>query len=633
MQVLHDRSLAVYWNIYLDILRRNVLKDRAQRIQIKPELWEDLLKIVTNILKKVDSRIVYNKVFETAELIVQYGCRLASLLPEVKSLLSVVMKVLQNYKQYAIGSYDSLFKLLSVLCYEIAIDAKLALCKFFESLPQFLISEKGPGEKYKLYLLLIKLQHEKSNPNYKKIALDLLYRMIIKDLKPEKLAQSFLELASEVFKQRIEINMPMLDTNYFDESLYYTQPKKRRRVEDERENLIDMINVRDLKQVWPIVQIVIHLCTSSPECLKIDNYFSLLEIIIKQMNLALKEVKVMESLCQLACIVLRYLNRDHLINIDKNSLDKVWDLSIKYITMADAEPKVYGHQLVQKLIRERNISNPKALLPLYLNKSINFSKDSLQTLNIFCETYEEIVTTEKHQLLEWVLGVLKRKTLITTPLDILSEVFIRSILKVNFKSKDKKSKIMLFDDCTSVTLKEIIYCHSSQQLNNDLFNYNLISESTKVEIDQSEIPYSREEFDFLIAHIFGSLNEEDIQKDFSLFVTKVTLALKVTSDLYAINVPSGDLINKLKIWLELIFEELLKLSNPEEINLRDAYDVMKSLEILFSLNYDEKINGVILASMNLQHIKKLNHYTKLPVDKYYNLDNDLALQCRINVYR
>lgn len=94
------------------------------------------------------------------------------------------------------------------VCLEIASDSRIILCKFTENLPLSIIDLKGPEEKYKLFLCIVKIHHPNGvtlnddssyadNDNKWKAILNLLYRMILNDLKPSALTQNFVELACE----------------------------------------------------------------------------------------------------------------------------------------------------------------------------------------------------------------------------------------------------------------------------------------------------------------------------------------------------------------------------------------------------------------------------------------------------
>lgn len=94
------------------------------------------------------------------------------------------------------------------MCQQIASDSRYILCAFSESLPLSIIEFKGPEEKYELYLLFIQVHHpngailgdEESHAcdeDKWKAILQLLYKMVLKDIKLTTLSKNHLALACE----------------------------------------------------------------------------------------------------------------------------------------------------------------------------------------------------------------------------------------------------------------------------------------------------------------------------------------------------------------------------------------------------------------------------------------------------
>ena len=133
--------------------------------------------------------------------------------------------LLENYQSYNIMSTDILFKLTYTVCHEIATDSRFTLCKFGESMPLSMIDLKGPEEKYKLYLLLVQVHHPNGSPlgddvtyTYNddkwKAIINLLYKMILNDLRPTKLSENVIALGCEgkYFYKNIYIQMYAMRT-------------------------------------------------------------------------------------------------------------------------------------------------------------------------------------------------------------------------------------------------------------------------------------------------------------------------------------------------------------------------------------------------------------------------------------
>lgn len=94
------------------------------------------------------------------------------------------------------------------MCQQIATDSRLTLCKFSESIPLSMIDIKGPEDKYQLYLLFVQVHHPKgvilgndgsyayNNEKWKAI-LNLLYKMILNDIRSVVLSKNFTSLSCE----------------------------------------------------------------------------------------------------------------------------------------------------------------------------------------------------------------------------------------------------------------------------------------------------------------------------------------------------------------------------------------------------------------------------------------------------
>jgi hypothetical protein len=124
---------------------------------------------------------------------------------------------LENYELYQIKSTDILFKLSYTVCQQIATDSRCILSKFAENMPLALINLKGPEEKYELYLLLIQVHHPNGatlgddacyiyDDDKWKAILNLLYKMIINDIRSTTLSNSFISLSCEGKFIKIDFN-------------------------------------------------------------------------------------------------------------------------------------------------------------------------------------------------------------------------------------------------------------------------------------------------------------------------------------------------------------------------------------------------------------------------------------------
>lgn len=113
----------------------------------------------------------------------------------------------------------------------------------------------------------------------------------------------------------------------FNESVYI-QPRKKRRISDDPEKIIDLVNDKDPERAWPIIQIAASLYKKYPDCLNFDDYIEFLDIIIKLMGQSCKYFHIMEDLCELATI---FVENEKLYKSDDLSIhwNKIWDIVLR----------------------------------------------------------------------------------------------------------------------------------------------------------------------------------------------------------------------------------------------------------------------------------------------------------------
>ncbi|OXU25092.1 hypothetical protein TSAR_000011 [Trichomalopsis sarcophagae] len=671
LQLLRYGSLHIfseYYEIYLHILRKYVLQERSQRILLASKHWQELLNMCVSILQKIIPNVDYAKLLETIELIVKYGCDLSTLLFETRNLLPVIANILENYEPYKIKSADILFKLTFTVCQQIATDSRLTLCKFSESIPLSMIDIKGPEEKYQLYLLFVQVHHPKGailgkdgsyaydNEKWKAI-LNLLYKMILNDLRSVLLSENFTLLACEVFRQKLLTNLPCFShTNTFHDSIYI-QPRKKRRISDDQDKMIDLINDRDPKKAWPMIQITAALYKKYPDCLKFEEFVEFLETIIKLMKEACKTFAIMENLCELATVLVQnentYNNKDSL----QIYWDKIWDAALRYISMTHEDVIQKGCLLVQNLISHKKISNPNALLKLYLTKSIQWSSLSILTLKILCEYIvlpneikdcdmnSTLLTNNslKLQLMQWVLNTPTRR--LTDPLSIeeFSKTLIGLTLKSWYKAHDygfqdhfKKYYIdldhNLYDDQKTITINDIERCYLSVNFETKLLVNNDSNKDTPL-LNENNLdnPYIVEDLDFLIHNLMQMVQAEDSDKELSSFITKTSIIANIISNLQAMNMIQCNfdefcLVNELKTCLSKIFDQIININWSK--NIRITLEITKALISLYQTKYDVKVKDIILTSTQFQNLKKIYDISKIEIDEFE--PNTKSSLCIIN---
>uniref|UniRef100_A0ABD2WPC0 Serine/threonine-protein kinase ATM n=1 Tax=Trichogramma kaykai TaxID=54128 RepID=A0ABD2WPC0_9HYME len=639
-----------YYEMYFSILKKYVLQERSQRIFIGSKQWSSLLEACEQILNEIIPNVDYVKVLEALELIIRYE------------------KLWNNYEQYSMKSTDVLFKLTFTVCHQIATDSRHILCQFSECLPLSLIDLKGPEEKYRLYLLFVKIHHPNGatldeeisfsyNPDKWKAVLNLLYRMILNDIKPSNLSTNFIELAAEVFHQRIFIKLPpelSQISNTFEESIsIYIQPKKKRKLSDENNKLIDLVNERDPERAWPMIQIAITLYKKYPNCLPLEDYIEFLEIITKLMNKVCKNVAIMEDLCKLAIVFVQNENIYAPIDL-KTHWDKLWDTILSYLSISHRETIKQGCILVQWLISREKVSNPNILLKLYLTSSIQWSNDSIETLKVFCEhnlipnTIEgydmssSSITNDsiKIQLLQWTLNTLTKH--LNNPLKIpdFSKVLIGFTLKSWYKLKKPSQNVVEnhfissennpYDNIKDIEMKHIEECYLSLKLQGDLpiNKQECLNAEANEDLDYS---YGMNIMNYLVNSLSSSIQTEITDKDLSSVITKAVVLATFISDLKAMKmIPcSFDefyLVNDFKEYLTRIMNHIININWSR--NIRCTLEITKSLMTLYRSQYDESINQIILDLTEFLALKKIYDIAKISMDEFQS--DEKIPQCKRN---
>ncbi|KAJ8666945.1 hypothetical protein QAD02_008607 [Eretmocerus hayati] len=667
LQIRTSKIYSEYFEMYLGILKKCVLQERSQRILVDPPLWQDLLSSCISILKKKIEHVDYVKLLEVMELLVLHGCSLSTLLLSARSLLFVINDLLENYESYNIKSVDILFKLSFTTCQQIASDSRFMLCKFAESMPLSFINLKGPDEKYQLYFLLVQAHHPKGailgdgvshahDEEKWKAILNLLYKMIINDLRPVRLSKSLIALACEVFRQRVSTkvsNSQSMDT--FQDSLYI-QPKKKRRLSDQ-EKVVDLINDRDADRAWPMIQIAISLYKKYPDCLQRDEYIELLEVTIKLMNQASKNFPIMESLCELSTVLLKN-EKKYDPEDSKAHWDKTWDLVLRYLSMSHKEILQNGFLLVQSLISHGKISNPNSLLKLYLTKSIQVTNFSILALETLCENFTlphnmadcDMNTSSannslKLQLMQWTLNAINRRPPSPIILKKLSKMLIGFTLKTWYRTSEEISdddpydkhcvdlKNNSYEKAGTITTDDIDKCYLSVKLKMDFpkneSNKNKISPAVE---ETNENPFVAEDLDVLSTRLVYALHEYETDQNLTSLIVKTALVAKIISDLKALkmitfNFSEFCLVGELQMSLTNIFDQVHSVNWSKSI--RYTLDVTEALILLYQPYYDVLVNDLILTSTSLPTLKKIYDVFKLENDEFQT-DTKIT-QCKLNV--
>lgn len=123
-------------------------------------------------------------------------------------------------------------------------------------------------------------------------------------------------------------SVPLCSLN---ESLFI-QPRKKRRISDDPEKFIDLVNDRDPERAWPMIQIAAILYKKYPDCLNYDDYIEFLDTVIKLMGQSCKFFYIMEDLCELAST---FVQNEKIYTSDNSNIywSKVWDILVRYYSI------------------------------------------------------------------------------------------------------------------------------------------------------------------------------------------------------------------------------------------------------------------------------------------------------------
>ncbi|KAF3429996.1 hypothetical protein E2986_08147 [Frieseomelitta varia] len=642
------------WSYIIHIVHRILLnetdrlanKDTCNKtiVNMIPKHWEELLKICINLYKRMSSLTSKRAVLNALQMIIEYGCLYSNLSLNVEEILLFLESILLDVKLNEEILAESGYKLTNIICQQIAIEYRITLCHFSENILPNIISLKGSTEKYKLLLFFVKIHHPKGvhticNGAYSydwnkwHIILKSMYLMILKDLKADILIKSFLWLAAEVFKQIIENPNLIIEEKLFNE-YDYIQPVKRRRIAAKISGPVDILIDNNPEEAWPMIQILTILLKRHPECLKSEDYPTFLKILVNLFTLSRKEENIMNNLYELAAVLLVSEKIYSIIDIENSNIywDQIWDILLRSLNINQNE--ISTHKLTQLFIIHNKITNPNALLKLYLTNVIKWSIMSVRTLIVVCEhlplptdmtvfntnVYSPAIDTNSVRscLIKWILNIPWHKMATQIKIDELCLLLISITLKSKHQKQIKFSELNDINnlcDCLKNEQNTDTFCEHIEQYYLLLtYKKNIFSEESK-EKNSEEKPKVNEHVLFMediVTYLMNSLHiiieNESGNDDLHIVIIKITIIGKVISMMKELNmVPKNieelSLVQALKNYINFAYSSL------EKLNSRSKYayllNVTKVLNILYETSYDADVAEIIVTSTTLDMLKNI----------------------------
>ncbi|XP_066601781.1 serine-protein kinase ATM-like [Prorops nasuta] len=569
LQVLKSNLYDFYHHTYIILLTTHVLPIRTYQIALTSEQWKELLQTLIQLYKYITIDVDKCNLLNGIQIIVQEGCSQSDLLFQVKKMFpfleSIFLDVFSGKNLLAIPA----FKVAYSVCAAIAVHCRIAICDFSKKMLPRIISLNNSAEKYKFMLLLVQIHHpdgatldedvaHASEWNKWKKIIQSMYVIIMRDCKSEKLSESFLHFASEIFNQTLKVPEYSVEVKSNDDDPY-SQPVKRRKVLGKLEKLTDLFKNITLEESWPIVQILTTLFSKYPDCLKPTEYTTFIKAmtnILFCLNVSTHE-NIMNSFYELLTVIL-HIEKQNLLFLEywenvHEYWNKIWDIVLRSLSLNQNERT--GHKLAQLLMHTNKIQNLDSLLKLYSSKTIKWSSNSVRTLMICCENTSlsnnasgfnindnsilHRTDSFKKHLLKWVLNVpwqnIYKKGLL--------EDLCNTLMGIALKSETKdKSEDDLFTSCGCHDLycaklkaympnnEEILIKNIVDSYKSTTFDINLCVDTRKVTLIYNKNNITNTFFDeeilnYLKDYIFNIITGTENTHICSLII-KITFAAK-----------------------------------------------------------------------------------------------------------
>ncbi|XP_076247506.1 serine/threonine-protein kinase tefu [Calliopsis andreniformis] len=663
LQILGTSIYEYYHETYICVLATYILPFRIYQVDMLPDYWQELLKISVNLYKTVSSLTNKRTTIDALQMIVYYGCLNSSLLLNIKEIFSLLETIFLDVQTNEEFLAESAYKLTNTVCQQVAIEHRNMICQFSENILPSIINLKSSVEKYKLLLFFVKIHHPKGvckddegayASSWEKwyTILKNMYLMILKDFKADILPKSFVSLASEVFRQVLENPHIIIEKKLLD-GCSYIQPAKRRRISTKMEGIVDMIMDNNAEEAWPMIQILTVLLKEYPECLKSEDLTTFLKILVDLFTQSCNEEAIMNNLYELVAVILTNETMFSITDIENSNIywDKIWDILLRSLNVNQNE--VSTHKLTQLFILNNKITNPNALLKLYLTNVVKWSVVSLRTLIVLCEHLplpsditmfninmcSPVMNTNSVRscLLKWALNIPWHKMARQIIIDELCSLLIVITSKSKYENRIKFVKYSINNSCNCLRSEEDTNSFSKHIEDCYLllsYKAKLLTKKEKYDVQQvtkvnEHILYVQDIVNSLMNILSDIINENNGNDDLHIIIIKVAVIAKVISLMRQLNMISKDiedvpLVHTMKKYLDVINTSL---ANIDPLRSKYIYlcNITKALNVLYETLYDTDVAKLIISSATLEMLK--NIFALMNIE-----DNEIADYEATNAY-
>ncbi|KAG8040922.1 hypothetical protein G9C98_001910 [Cotesia typhae] len=550
-----------------------------------------------------------------------------------KSYVSDKLKISNDVRKNSVQFGQQAPKLLYAVCEQMGYENRKVLCEFSEKIMPRMLDDQLTEEKCKLILLFITLHHPNgaisSNPaayvfelsKWKSIMINL-YSYILKNMKSIAITTNFSTLASEVFY------LIMMDHNLYEEETNLNNNESSRRVKRRRLSIlkkpIDLFEIEyindDIISQWYVVEILTVMVRKYPVCiLNGDDFITLMKILSKLFAEAIKNEKIIHSLCELCQILLMTENitsdDKKFIQETKKYWEKIWHTLLKILCLE--QNVIEGHKLLQLIITYVGIINVNEFICLYITNQIRWTPSSVYTFYIFSQNAHipeyigEIQSSSgdsvKMRILQWILKFSSHTTITPLTVTAVNNVLTNLVLKIWYKKNSKNSlnesgisnNIFLIDS-EQKFIDDVTKCYITAAFEIDLFveqSYDLNVDSTKKLVKP---PFSEEILASTVIKLCESINfTEDVLRNTDNAILKLAIVAKFTSNLLELN--------------ECIINQPIQaLLDSLQQSLSGVYEFIVTDNLL---NRENHVIPLIKAFITLYETPYTNIITKLIVDQ------------------
>ncbi|CAL7943643.1 unnamed protein product [Xylocopa violacea] len=641
LQILGKSVYEYYHDTYINVLISYILPFRMYQVKMLPEYWEELLNVCVNLYKCASTTKSKKAVVEALQMIIKYGCLHSNLHLNVKEMLLLLENIFFDRKTDQEILLEVSYRLTNTVCQQIAAEYRITLCHFSENVLPAIINSKDSNEKYKLLLLFVRIHHPKGackisdgayadDWNKWQTILRNMYAMILKNFEANILLKSHVYLAAEVLKQILE-NPDLIVTQKLFNNYDYIQPTKLRRMSVRVNGPIDLLIDNSPKEAWPMVQVLTVLLKQYPECLKPEDYPAFLKILVDLLTLSCNEEDIMDNLYELAALLLMNEKVFSITDVENSNIswDKIWDILLRSLNIN--QNKMSTHKLTQLFIIHNKITNPNALLKLYLTNVIQWSVISLRTLIALCEhlslptditvcninAYSPTMDSNSVRscLIKWILNIPWNKVATQIIIDELCSLLISITLKSKYKKHVRFKEYDINNICDCIDNEQNIesihecieQCYLLLTYKKNLFTQIRKQNSEKKSMS-GHVLYMQDILSYLMNSLYDITNENG-NDDLHIIIIKIAIIAKIVSIAKQFNMLHKDieempLVKAMKNSLNTAYS-LLKNVDLSRSKYTYLCNVTKALHTLYKTSYDIQVAGIIVSCATLDMLKNI----------------------------